>query len=133
MNTLCRGARALLGLGILLAACAGDGPVDPSTPVGPGTITIHGIVRSWTDSSSIAGALLEVVEITPANTPDIHLATTTTSTYGTYRVTFAAECDREYGISANYPIIACSRCPIRPLPVEACLEGDWTLDVWVQN
>ena len=131
-------ARLFATLGIVMAACSGErpaGPTTPSSPVGPGSIRIHGVVRSETASTPVADAALAVFEITAASSPDIRLASITTAPNGTYSISFPARCDRMYGLKVAYPhpVIRCSRCPVWPLPTEACVSGDWLLDLWVQS
>jgi len=129
----------------LSAGCVTDdaGPGGLAPPP-PATVTIHGTVRSETDSTPVAGVRLVAYRLTCASCgPDIVLARATTGSSGAYTISFQATCEAPYGMwpyamRPQYPFhhVTSTKCPtsprctIHPLRQEAC--GDWPLDLWVR-
>ncbi len=97
-------------------------------------MAIHGTIRSASDSTPVPGAVLLVYQITDPGSPDIQVATATSASDGSYLISYQAHCDKTYGLRVEYPhyAVACSKCPIWPLPDQACSRGDWPLTLWVE-
>jgi hypothetical protein len=133
--------------GVLSAACGGDdfGPGGEGFAAPPTvTVTIHGTVRSETDSTPVAGVHLTAYRLTCARCgPDSVLANTRTGPTGEYTISFRATCEAPYGMwpyamrpAPPFHHVTGTRCPTsprcrtHPLPPEAC--GDWPFDLWVR-
>jgi hypothetical protein len=135
-----------LGLALSLITLMGcdvgySGPISPLEPNGsaqPASVRIHGTVRSWDDSTPVAGVRLAVVQIAAPNQPDIPLVSVTSDTYGRYSMTLTMDCStgwnaEDYGLAPEYPYWASSATgTLRPLTKQVC-QSDFRLDICVKN
>lgn len=134
----------LLGLALSLTVTVGcdtgsSGSLSPSDPGGSTqqvSVTIQGTVRRWDDSTPVPGVPLEMVQVTPADRPDMHLGSTTSDANGRYTLRVSMDCSTgwdavEYGLETQYPYWPWAATgTIRPLTKQVC-QSDFRLDIWV--
>ena len=114
--------------------CSGGG--DRASPLEPpqGRLVVYGRILASVDSTPLPGVVVRAFQITAANEPDVEVGSATSAGDGSFLISFAARCDRWYGVKVDFPrvIVSCSRCPVFPLPDEACISGNWQVTLWVQ-
>lgn len=136
-----RSSTALLAVSflafLLSAACGDEGGVGPSRERAPMLTTIHGVVRSNTDSTAVPQVVVRAKENNIADlqhVTTIELTSVSTDSNGAFRISFTASCEALktwYLTVDNHRMVRLGDNLGNSFVGNVCEVPEFQLDLWV--